>query len=313
MEQIKLGNVSITRVREYFGPVTMTPDTFFPESPKEVWDDAPPWLSPHFLNSDTNIINSAIQTWLLRSGGKTILVDTGVGNHKDRPYAPVWNRLETGFLANLARAGVAPEDVDIVINTHLHIDHVGWNTYLEGRQWVPTFPNATYLMPKDDFDFWNPENDHKPLLGRGNQNVFEDSVAPVHLAGQTLLWESGHQIDANLHLNSAPGHTPGSSVLTLTSGTDRAVFVGDILHSPVQIIEPEANSCFCEDPTGARATRRKVLGWAADNNALVIPAHLGGYGAAEVAREGDKFAIKGWAPFAPYTEQTGVLRKGIAA
>jgi glyoxylase-like metal-dependent hydrolase (beta-lactamase superfamily II) len=303
MEQITLGNVTITRVWEYFGSVEMTPDTFFPESPKEVWNGGASWLTPHFLDSETNIVNSAIQTWLLRSGGKTILVDTGVGNHKDRPYAPVWNRLETGFLANLARAGVAPEDVDIVINTHLHIDHVGWNTYLNGRQWIPTFPNATYLMPKDDFDFWNPENDHKPLLGRGNQNVFEDSVAPVHQAGQTLLWENSHQIDADLRLDAAPGHTPGSSVLTLTSGTDRAVFVGDMLHSPVQILEPDSNSCFCEDPAGARATRRKVLGWAADNNALVIPAHLGGHGAAEVAREGDKFAIKGWAPFAPYTEQ----------
>ncbi|WP_086560298.1 MBL fold metallo-hydrolase [Streptomyces africanus] len=303
MEQITLGNVTITRVWEYFGSVEMTPDTFFPESSKEVWEGGTDWLTPHFLDSDTNIVNSAIQTWLLRSGGKTILVDTGVGNHKDRPYAPVWNRLETGFLANLARAGVAPEDVDIVINTHLHIDHVGWNTYLNGRQWVPTFPNATYLMPKDDFDFWNPENEHKPLLGRGNQNVFEDSVAPVHQAGQTLLWENSHQIDADLRLDAAPGHTPGSSVLTLTSGTDRAVFVGDMLHSPVQILEPDSNSCFCEDPAAARATRRKVLGWAADNNALVIPAHLGGHGAAEVAREGDKFAIKGWAPFAPYTEQ----------
>jgi glyoxylase-like metal-dependent hydrolase (beta-lactamase superfamily II) len=303
MEHLTLGNVTVTRVWEYFGSVEMTPDSFFPGSPKEVWNGGASWLTPHFLDSETNIVNSAIQTWLLRSGGKTILVDTGVGNHKDRPYAPVWNRLETGFLANLARAGVQPEDVDIVINTHLHVDHVGWNTYLNDRQWIPTFPNATYLMPKDDFDFWNPENDHKPLLGRGNQNVFEDSVAPVHRAGQTLLWENSHRIDADLRLDAAPGHTPGSSVLTLASGTDRAVFVGDMLHSPVQILEPDSNSCFCEDPAGARATRRKVLGWAADNNALVIPAHLGGHGAAEVAREGDKFTIKGWAPFAPYTEQ----------
>ncbi|GAB3125866.1 MBL fold metallo-hydrolase [Streptomyces calidiresistens] len=268
-----------------------------------MWDDSASWLTPHFLDSETNIVNSAIQTWVLRSEGKIILVDTGVGNHKDRPYAPVWNRLETGFLANLARAGVEPGDVDIVINTHLHIDHVGWNTYLNGRQWVPTFLNATYLIPKDDFDFWNPENGHESLLGRGNQNVFEDSVAPVHRSGRTLLWENSHRIDAGLRLDTAPGHTPGSSVLTLTSGTDRAVFVGDMLHNPVQILEPDANSCFCEDPAGARATRRKVLGWAADNNALVIPAHLGGHGAAEVVRDGSRFAIKGWAPFAPYTEQ----------
>ncbi|MFI8849911.1 MBL fold metallo-hydrolase [Streptomyces sp. 891-h] len=303
MDQITLGNVTITRVWEYFGPVEMAPDAFFPDSPQEVWSGGASWLAPHFLDSETNIVNSAVQTWLLRSGGKTVLVDTGVGNYKDRPYAPVWNRLETGFLANLARAGVEPEDVDIVINTHLHIDHVGWNTYLDGREWVPTFPNATYLMPKEDFDFWNPENEYKPLLGRGNQNVFEDSVAPVHQAGQTLLWEDSHRIDADLRLDAAPGHTPGSSVLTLTSGTDRAVFVGDMLHSPVQILEPDSNSCFCEDPAAARATRRKVLGWAADNNALVVPAHLGGHGAAEVAREGERFAIKGWAPFAPYPEQ----------
>ncbi|QCX74142.1 putative quorum-quenching lactonase YtnP [Streptomyces sp. YIM 121038] len=268
-----------------------------------MWDGGASWLSPHFLDAGTSTVKSAIQTWLLRSGGRTTLVDTGVGNHKERPCAPVWSRLETDFLDRLARAGVAPADVDLVINTHLHVDHVGWNTYLEGRDWVPTFPNATYLMPKDDFDFWNPENGHQPLLGRGNQNVFEDSVAPVHRAGQTLLWEHGHRIDADLRLDAAPGHTPGSCVLTLTSGTDRAVFVGDLLHSPVQILEPDANSCFCEDPAGARATRRKVLGWAADHNALVIPAHLGGHGAAEVAREGEAFAIKGWAPFAPYTDR----------
>ncbi|MFH8553065.1 MBL fold metallo-hydrolase [Streptomyces celluloflavus] len=303
MDTIVLGDITITRIREYFGPVEMTPDTFFPDSPKEVWDDNEPWLAPHFLNAGTRIVNSAIQTWLLRSEGKTILVDTGVGNHKERPYSPVWSHLDTDFLAGLARAGVAPEDVDIVINTHLHVDHVGWNTYLDGRNWVPTFPRATYLLPKDDFDFWNPANGHTPLLGRGNQNVFEDSVAPVHAAGQTLLWENSHRIDAGLRLDAAPGHTPGSCVLTLESGPDRAVFVGDMLHSPVQILEPDTNSCFCEDPAGARATRRKVLGWAADHNALLIPAHLGGHGAAEVARDGGTFAVKGWAPFAPYTEQ----------
>ncbi|GGM06352.1 MBL fold metallo-hydrolase [Streptomyces fumigatiscleroticus] len=303
MDHIMLGKVSVTRVWEYFGSAGMTPDTFFPEGPKKVWEDGRPWLTPNFLDPDTGIVNTAIQTWLLRSEGRTILVDTGVGNHKERPYAPVWSHLRTDFLTNLAQAGVEPEDVDIVINTHLHVDHVGWNTYLDGRQWVPTFPNATYLMPKDDFDFWNPENGHKPRLGRGNQNVFEDSVAPVHQAGQTLLWENSHQIDADLRLDAAPGHTPGSSVLTLTSGTDRAVFVGDMLHSPVQILEPDTNSCFCEDPAGARATRRKVLGMAADTNALVFPAHLGGHGAAEVVRDGGTFAIKGWTPFAPYPEQ----------
>lgn len=303
MDTITLGDVTLTRVQEYFGPVDMTPETFFPDSPEGAWDAHSSWLTPDFLDAETRIVNSALQTWVLRSEGRTILVDTGVGNYKERPYAQVWSRRETGFLDNLARAGVRPEDVDVVVNTHLHIDHVGWNTYLDDRAWVPTFPNATYLMPKADFDFWNPANENKTVFGRGNQNVFEDSVVPVHEAGLTLLWEDSHRIDGNLRLDLAPGHTPGSSVLTLESGSDRALFVGDLLHSPVQIHEPDTNSCFCEDPVQARATRRKLLGWAVDNNALVVPAHLGGGGAAEVVREGDKFAVKGWAPFTPYSKQ----------
>ncbi|GAA3356153.1 MBL fold metallo-hydrolase [Streptomyces antimycoticus] len=255
-------------------------------------------MVPDFYDPDTDNVRSAIQTWVLRSEGKTILVDTGVGNHKHRPYAPVWSYLNTDFLGNLARAGVGPEDVDIVINTHLHVDHVGWNTRLDGRQWVPTFPNATYILPERDFEFWNPENEHKSLLGRGNQNVFEDSVAPVHQAGKALLWDGGLDIDANLRLEIAPGHTPGSSVLALDSRGDRALFVGDLLHSPVQIAAPDTNSCFCENPAESRATRRRLLGRAAEENTLVFPAHLGGHGAAEVRRDGDGFAIKEWAAFA---------------
>ena len=297
MHEIVLGDVTVTRVMEYFGPVGMTPDAFFPESPDGAWQRNKSWLAPDFVDPHTHVCQSAIQTWLLRSEGRTILVDTGVGNHKERPYAPVWSRLNTDFLGNLARAGVRPQDVDLVINTHLHVDHVGWNTYLDDRAWVPTFPNATYLMPRPDFDFWDPAGGHEPNLGRGNQNVFEDSVAPVHAAGQALLWEDSHQIDANLRLDLAPGHTPGSSVVTLESGTDRALLVGDLLHTPLQIVEPDTNSCFCEDPAQARATRHRLLGWAADNNALVLPAHLGGHGGVQVERDGGRFAISSWAPF----------------
>ncbi|MFI1970514.1 MBL fold metallo-hydrolase [Streptomyces cinnamoneus] len=298
-DHIILGDVTVTRVREYYGSLPVAPRTFVPESSEEVWAAEADWLVPDFVQGEPPVTNVALQTWLLRSEGRTILVDTGAGNGKSRPDAPAWDHLETDFLADLARAGVAPEDVDIVINTHLHSDHVGWNTRLDGDSWVPTFPNATYLMPRDDFDFWNPANGHTPASGRRRDEPFTDSVAPVHEAGQVLLWEGGHIIDADLRLDPAPGHTPGSSVLTLTSGSDRALFVGDMLHTPVQVLEPDANSCFCEDPREARATRRRVLGWAADHNALVVPAHFGGHGAVEVAHDGDAFAIKGWAPFAP--------------
>ncbi|MFD6991064.1 MBL fold metallo-hydrolase [Streptomyces sp. NPDC059943] len=297
--EITLGDVTITRVEEMHGPI-MPAEQFFPDLPEQAWKDHRETLVPDHLGADDTMVHTAMQTWVLRSEGRTILIDTGVGNDKSRPAVPSWDRLGLDYLGNLAHAGVRPEDVDLVINTHLHVDHVGWNTRLSDGTWIPTFPNATYLMPQADFEFWNPANNPN-ITGGVNENVFEDSVAPVHAAGLTQLWEGSHRIDANLRLDAAPGHTPGSSVITLTSGSDSAVFVGDLLHTPLQIMEPEHNSCFCEDPAGSRATRRRILGWAADNNALLIPAHLSGHSAAEVAREGGKFAIKGWAPFTPYS------------
>lgn len=297
VSEITLGEVGVTRVKEYVGSVGMSPTEFFPGCAKDSWEDNRDWLAPDFWAPETDEVHAAVQTWLLRSEGRTILVDTGVGNHKERPYSPKWSRLDTDFLDNLAAAGVRPEDVDIVVNTHLHIDHVGWNTRLAGRDWVPTFPNATYLMPRRDFEFWNPANENKPLFGRGNQNVFEDSVTPVRAAGLVQLWDDEHRIDGNLRLELAPGHTPGSSVLHLASGGDRAMFVGDLVHSPMQIVLPEHNSCFCEDVVEARATRHRLLGEAAQTGALVFPAHLSGHGAVEVARDGSQYAITGWAGF----------------
>lgn len=294
MSDIVLGDVDVTRVEEMHGPSGLTQEQFFPTVPEEEWREHHNLLVPDFFDTDTGICESAIQTWVLRSEGRTILIDTGVGNHKERPNVPAWDHLDLDFLGNLERAGVKPDDVDVVVNTHLHVDHIGWNTRLEGQSWVPTFRNATYLMSKADFEFWNPANN--PNVADGvNQNAFEDSIAPVHAAGQVVLWESEYTIDANLRLRAAPGHTPGSSVLTLTSGSDRAVFAGDLVHTPFQIMRPHHNSCFCEDAEAARASRREILGWAADTNALVLPAHFAGHGALEVGRDGGSFRIKRWA------------------
>ncbi|KAA0098759.1 MBL fold metallo-hydrolase [Mycolicibacterium sp. P1-18] len=300
MNDIVLGDVSVTRVMEYFGSVELSPATFFPDSRPESWDSEENWLVPDFYDPGSGMVVAALQTWVLRSAGATILVDTGAGNSKPRPGTR-WDHLDTDFLANLARAGVRPEDVDVVVNTHLHNDHVGWNTILCDGQWVPTFPNARYLMPRADFDFWNPANGHRSRGGPASHVVFEDSVAPVHQAGLVDLWDTHLDVDENLRLELAPGHTPGSSLLTLQSGTDRAVFVGDLLHTALQFGEPDANSCFCEDPAEARATRRRVLGQAADTHTLVFPAHLGGHGAAEVRHRGDGFAVTRWADFARAT------------
>jgi glyoxylase-like metal-dependent hydrolase (beta-lactamase superfamily II) len=296
VDAIALGEVTIERVVEYEAS-TRPPGVMFPDIAPQVWQANQEWLAPDHWDSGTDLLRSRMQTFVLHSEGMTVLVDTGVGNDKPRPLMPAFDHLSTDFLSRLAAAGIAPKDVDVVVNTHLHADHVGWNTRLVDGAWVPTFPRARYLMPRADYEFWDPKGGHQSRIGRINDNVFADSVAPVAQAGQVVLWEDSYDISAALRLESAPGHTPGSSVLFLGSGTDRAVFVGDLLHNPVQVIEPDANSCFCEDPALARASRRRLLDWAADRRALVFPAHLRGGSAVEVRRAGTAYEIQSWAAF----------------
>ena len=295
MNEIKLGDVSVIRVEETHGPIMPT-GAFFPSIPAQSWRDHKDVLQPDHLGDD-DMVHVAMQSWVLRSAGKTIVIDTGVGNDKSRPAVEVWDHQQYEYLNRLAAAGVRPEDVDLVVNTHLHVDHVGWNTQLVDGSWVPTFPNAKYLMPAADFQHWNPAN-NPAIAGGVNENVFEDSVAPVDAAGQVELWDGELAIDANLTLRAAPGHTPGSSVVELRSGSDRALFAGDLMHTPLQVMHSDHNSCFCEDPTMAAATRQRLLGWAADQRALVLPAHFSGHGALEVERRGAGFGIKRWAAFA---------------
>ena len=292
VDTLQLGRVSITRVRELSGSFR-TVREFFPDGPPAIWRDHADLLAPDFWDPGSDEYLYRIQSWIVRSGGRTIVVDTGVGNDRTRPHFPPFDHLRTDFLDTLRRAGVLPGDVDLVINTHLHVDHVGWNTRLQGAEWVPTFPNARYLVPRLDYEYFGVD---RP--GRlDSALVFGDSIAPIHRRGLDVLWEGSHRIDADLVLEAAPGHTPGSAVLWVASGSERAVFVGDLLHSPVQILEPGLVSCFCEDPETARATRQRILGRAADTRALVIPAHFGGHGAAEVRRDGAQFAVQRWAPF----------------
>nr|WP_034264042.1 MBL fold metallo-hydrolase [Actinospica robiniae] len=298
IHEIVLGEVTVARVEEMHGPI-MPADQFFPGLPEQAWKEHRDTLVPDHLGAEDDMVITAMQTWVVRSGGRTILIDTGVGNGKTRPAVDGWSHLSLDYLGNLARAGVRPEDVDLVINTHLHLDHIGWNTRLADGDWVPTFPNATYLMPKVDFDYWNPDNNPN-IAGGINENAFEDSVAPVLAAGQVRLWETNHVIDANLRLEAAPGHTPGASVITLASGGDRALFAGDILHTPLQVTHPDHSSCFDLDPAQSRTTRLRLLGWAAENKALILPAHLSGHSALEIENSGEGFAIKQWGPLPRY-------------
>ncbi|MER5642244.1 MBL fold metallo-hydrolase [Kitasatospora sp. NPDC002227] len=293
VQRIALGDVEIIRVVEWAGEF-ITGRELVPDAPAELWQENAGWLAPDHWSPESGLAAVTLQTWVLRSGGRTVLVDTGVGNGRERPGNPLFHRREGDFLGRLAEVGVRPEEVDVVVNTHIHGDHVGWNTRDEGGTWVPTFPNARYLLPAADVHHFGPENGHAKGVRADDRLIFEDSIAPVLASGQAELWDGGHRIDEHLSLEPAPGHTPGSAVLRLDSGGDRAVFVGDLLHSPVQILAPSCSSCLCLDPAGAAASRQRILGRAAELGELVIPAHFGGTGAVEVRREGGEFTLGRW-------------------
>jgi len=300
MQTFSLGDVKISRLIEWNGPFAPV-DVLFPSMPEDLWQQHKSWLEPDFWEADTGQYRAYMQTWILQTGGRTIVVDTGLGNHKER-QEPLFHRRDGDFLGQLAAVGVRPEDVDTVVNTHLHIDNVGWNTRLSDGEWVPTFPNAQYFMSKADYDYWNPVNGHTRKSTIGSvadfHAAFADSVLPVHQAGQAVLWEGDrHRIDGNLSLELAPGHTPGSAVLRLQSGTERALFVGDLVHTPLQMLEPDHDTCLSEDQPAAARSRHRILGQAAESNSLVIPAHLCGAGAAEVTHENGGYSIKKWATF----------------
>ena len=293
-QRMILGDVEVLRIVEYHGPFLPISD-FFAGLDTEAWKANQDWLAPDHWEPGTGHMVCALQSWVLRSGGRTVLVDTGVGHDRERPGLGTFHRAPSDFLDLLARAGVRPQDVDVVVNTHLHADHVGWNTVDADGQWVPAFPNARYLIPAaDDFHF-GPDNAYGGGVQEAARFIYEDSIAPIHRAGQAVLWDGHHRIDDHLTLESAPGHTPGSAVLRLASGGDRAVFAGDVLHSPMQILDPCLNSAACLDRAQAKASRIRILERAADERELLIPAHFGGPGALEVRRTGTTFALGPWA------------------
>ncbi|MFG2772910.1 MBL fold metallo-hydrolase [Streptomyces sp. NPDC048350] len=292
-QRMMLGDVEVMRIVEWRGAFAPARG-LIPESGTDLWRDNEEWLAPDHWDPDSDSAVMALQTWVLRSAGRTVLIDTGVGNGRERPGSPAFHHWQGDFLGGLARAGIRPEDVDIVVNTHIHADHVGWNTTDAEGEWVPTFPHARYLVPAADDVHFGPDNIQGSGRHPDDRFVYEDSIAPVHRSGQADLWDGTHRIDEHLTLESAPGHTPGSAVLRLASGGDRAVFVGDLLHSPVQILSPSCNSCFCLDPAAAVTSRRRILERAATERELVVPAHFNGTGIVEVRREAGALTVGRW-------------------
>ncbi|MGW2746835.1 MBL fold metallo-hydrolase [Streptomyces sp. NPDC001450] len=294
VQSFVIGDVEVLRVVEWQGPFVPARQ-LVPGCGPEVWKEYEEQLAPGHWEPGADMAVMALQTWVVRSAGRTVLVDTGVGRERERPGNPLFHRRQGDLPGRLLRAGVDPGEVDVVVNTHIHADHVGWNTYDADGEWVPTFPGARYLLPAADDHHFGPEGGYGGGVRVDDRLIYEDSVAPVHRAGQAEVWEGVYRIDEHLVLEAAPGHTPGSSILHVESRGERAVFVGDLLHSPLQIPHPECSSCFCLDPRQAAATRLRVLERAAEERALVVPAHFGGGGAVEVRKEKGEFALHRWA------------------
>jgi glyoxylase-like metal-dependent hydrolase (beta-lactamase superfamily II) len=278
MATFMVGSTRVHHVEEWQGAFA-SPAELFAGYDAESFAMIEPQLPPGTYLREDNAVYAFLQSWVIEHQGLVVLYDTGAGNGKERPGIPVFGQLDTPFLQRLAAAGFEPGDIDIVINSHLHIDHVGWNTVLDNDRWVPTFPNARYLFSRIDRQYWDPAGPQpRPTEGGRlvNTQVFEDSVQPLLDRDLADFVEDGYQVAPGMRLDLYPGHTPGHLVLEIEDGGESALFVGDILHHPAQVYFPQWNSVYCEDQEGARASRIRVLERAADLGARVVPAHFGG-------------------------------------
>jgi len=276
VKPIELGAIRIERVVEWTGPTR--PTWLLPDATKEAVAAHRDWLAPHFLDERGRFLMS-IHAFLVRAPGLVVLVDTCVGNDKPRQN-PTWSMMQTAFLADLAAVGVTPEAVDVVLCTHLHVDHVGWNTRRVDGRWVPTFPRARYLFARQEWAHWS------SVLEAETPTIMADSVRPVIDAGQAELVEMTHRISPELALEPTPGHTPGHVSLSIRAGGREAVITGDLMHHPVQCAEPWASS-FDTDAEAARATRRAFCARSADSGRLVLGTHFASPTAGRIVAHGD--------------------------
>ena len=266
MKTLRLGNITISNVVE-MGPLPTDHAYLLLGSTPAVLDKHAEWLQP-FVTPEHKLLMS-IHTYIVKTKDKTILIDMCFGNHKTRAASPKLSNLNTPFLENLAKAGAPADKVDYVLCTHFHNDHVGWNTSLVNGKWVPTFPNAKYLMNKKEFEYWDTRKE-----GDFSHDSYVDSVLPVIKAGQAKFVESDFVIEDEVRLESCAGHTPGQVALKINSKQKSAILCGDLMHHPAQIGEPDWNIPYDVDVMGTRQARRDFFKKYADTDTLVLPAHF---------------------------------------
>jgi glyoxylase-like metal-dependent hydrolase (beta-lactamase superfamily II) len=273
----QVGRVKVTRIVEMDLPVPLA--AMAQATPAMLRQS--PWLYPHFVSEDDAILKLSVHALLVDAPGLRLVVDTCVGN--DRPREITGGEpLATPFLQHLGEAGWSRDGVDVVVCTHLHVDHVGWNTMLEDGRWTPTFPKARYLIGRQEYAFWRDYDDEE------QQAMLGDSVTPIFDAGLAQLVELDHVISPEVRLTPSTGHTPGHVSVVIESEGERAVITGDMIHHPCQMAHPDW-SLGDDDPRAAALTRSRLFAEWADQPTLVIATHFPDPTAGHIIRDGDAF------------------------
>jgi glyoxylase-like metal-dependent hydrolase (beta-lactamase superfamily II) len=263
----RVGAATITKVDET--AFALAPEVLFPD-----WDaGSERALEEHLSTASLDLTNRrvALQThlWVVEVSGLTVVVDTGIGNGKTRPFSALFDNLDNPVLERFEAAGFKREQVDYVLLTHLHVDHVGWNTHWQNGRWAPVFPNATYVFSRGDSDYFATPG------GEARRMVFEDSVLPIIDAQQArVVPDTGEEIVEGIRFLPTPGHSIGHMAIEMRSQGATALFSGDVMHSPLQVSRPGWNSTFCLDHAKAQASRQWLLERATETGALVLPAHF---------------------------------------
>ena len=278
--RFNVGDITIDRIIEEESPFTPALE-FLPTLTPDILAENRSWMQPAALDAKDWLV-LCIQSYVLRTPHHTILVDSCVGNDKPRPTRPSWNmKTGGGYMQALTAAGLSVDDIDIVMCTHLHVDHVGWNTKLVGGKWVPTFANARYVFGKTEYEHWR---DHS--ADPAHVAVFNDSVKPIMDAGKAELIASDAKLTDEITMIPTPGHSPGHMSIHITSDGEEGLLTGDVAHHPCQMAHLDWSSTADSDPKQSVVARRELFSRFADTPTLVIGGH---YNAGHIKRDGAAF------------------------
>ena len=296
---IEIGRVRVTAIHEMdmhdMSPLipAATPDAVMKT----------PWLSPNYVSAD-GVIHGVIQAFIVEAPDCLVVVDTCVGDNKDRKTAPEWKMLQSGFMDRFRAAGFDPAAVTHVLCTHMHVDHVGWNTTWTGKEWVPTFPNAQYLFADVELAFWEAQRSVPPadippdasplekgaaLFDLDQRQTHRDSVQPIFDAGLAKVVSTDQKVSESIRLIPTPGHTPGHVAVSIDSEGATAVITGDCIHHPCQIANPDWSTIVDTDAAQGTQTRYTLLEKMAKSGGLLIGTHFAAPSAGRVTPEDKGF------------------------